>query len=166
MRHRNVYIRDENRHPRRIPEESSPMMLIRDVNKLCDMLIRSRSDDNLQDSFRNLLFHLNFSNGCTQLTLANLTHLKAPTVSVTLQKMEKEGYVTRRPNADDLRQTLVFITDKGKEYNERIYSAVKTIDTEIFDGVSEEDQQKICSVLNKVIDNLIVNLESQKESDQ
>ena len=166
MRNRDTFVGNETRHVKKCTEGSSPMMLIRDVNKLCDMLIKSRSEDNLQDSFRNLLFHLNFNNGCTQLALANLTHLKAPTVSVTLQKMEKEGYVTRQPNAEDLRQTLVFITDKGKEYNERIYSTVKSIDTEIFSGISDEDQKKICDVLGKVIDNLISDLDSQKESDQ
>ena len=139
-------------------------MLIRDVNKMCDDLIRSSTEDNLQDSFRNLLFHLNFNDGCTQLTLAKLSHLKAPTVSVTLQKMENEGYVIRRRNTSDLRQTFVFITEKGKEYNSRMYDTIKTIDSEIFSGIPDEDQKKVCEILSEVISNLSKNLENQKNN--
>lgn len=163
MRQHERCVENDTRSFRKCREQAAPMMLIRDVNKMCDALIRSCSEDNIQDSFRNLLFYLNFNNGCTQLTLANLTHLKAPTVSVTLQKMESEGFVTRRPNTEDLRQTLVFITDKGKAYNDRLYNTVKEIDAEIFSGVSEEDQKKLCYILNTVIDNLIKNMETQKE---
>lgn len=140
-------------------DTASPMMLIRDVNKMCDDLIRSSTEDNLQDSFRNLLFHLNFNDGCTQLTLARLSHLKAPTVSVTLHKMEEEGYVIRKRNKNDLRQTLVFITDKGKEYNDRIYNTVRRIDSEIFSGIPDDDQIRLCEILNTVISNLSVNRE-------
>jgi DNA-binding MarR family transcriptional regulator len=146
--------------PSLIGDRISPMMLIRDVNKICDDYIRNQTQFNIQDSFRNLLFHLNFNDGCTQLTLANLTHLKAPTVSVTLQKMEREGYVIRKPNKDDLRQTLVYITEKGKQYNEHVCKTIKSIDNEIFEGVSEEEQKKLSDVLQKVLSNLIKKLNS------
>ena len=149
---------------RPLPDPTSPMMLIRDVNKMCDKLIRNTVSDNMQDSFRNLLFHLNFNDGCTQLTLAKLSHLKAPTVSVTLQKMENEGYVIRRRNTSDLRQTFVFITEKGKEYNSRMYDTNKTIDSEIFSGIRDEDQKKVCEILSEVISNLSNNLEKQKNN--
>ncbi|NLZ37699.1 MAG: MarR family transcriptional regulator [Clostridiales bacterium] len=141
-------------------EHASPMMLIRDVNKMCDDYIRKHTQANMQDSFRNLLFHLNFNDGCTQLTLANLTHLKAPTVSVTLQKMEREGYVIRKPNKNDLRQTLVYITEKGKQYNKHMYETIRAIDSAIFEGVSEEDQKQMCDILRKVIANLMKEINS------
>ena len=146
----------------RPPEPASAMMMIHDVSKMCDKLIRERVGDNLQDSFRNLLFHLNFNDGCTQLTLARLSHFKAPTVSVTLQKMENEGYVTRQPNTADLRQTFVFITDKGKAYNNRIHDTIKDIDAEIFSGITEDEQEKLSQLLGKVISNLSEILEKQE----
>jgi DNA-binding MarR family transcriptional regulator len=156
----------DNKHcnlpdPPYIGDHISPMMLIRDVNKICDDYIRNQTQFNIQDSFRNILFHLNFNDGCTQLTLANLTHLKAPTVSVTLQKMEREGYVIRKPNKDDLRQTLVYITEKGKQYNEHVCKTIKTIDTEIFEGVSEEEQRQMIEVLRKVIGNIIQKMNNE-----
>ena len=74
--------------------------------------------------------------------------------------MEREGHVIRKPKKDDLRQTLVYITEKGKPYNEHVCKTIKSIDNEIFEGVSVEEQKKLSDVLRKVISNLIKKLNS------
>ena len=51
----------------------------------------------------------------TQLELVNLTQLKAPTISITLRNMEREGIVRREKNDVDRRETHVYITEKGSE---------------------------------------------------
>lgn len=138
------------------PRDPTPMMLIHDANKLFDNLVRESSDfDNLQASFRHLLFHLQHSNGCTQLQLAKSTHLKAPTVSVTLQKMERDGFVTRCSDENDLRQTLVFITDKGREYNDRIHNKIDELDEKVLVGISPEEEKAVCDILRRIVGNLI-----------
>ena len=98
------------------------MMRIIDIAKLHRDFTRRKSEqDGLPCGYRMLLFHLSIMEpGVTQLQLVKAARLKPPTVSVTLQKMEKDGLVTRRSNENDLRQTLVFLTDKGKAINESI----------------------------------------------
>ena len=47
-------------------------------------------------------------------TLAGRLHLETNTVTPLLQRMEKEGLVTRRKGKEDARQVLVLLTDQGR----------------------------------------------------
>ncbi len=142
------------------PREVTPMMLMRDVQKLFSHFIRAEHEQvNIQNSYRHLLFHLAHRDGCTQLQLAKLTHLKPPTVSVTLHKMEHDGYVTRRSDENDLRQTLVFLTDKGREYNNKIGKRIDELEKLVMNGFSDEETAQLISLLSRMRDNLSSELE-------
>ena len=141
------------------PRNMTPLMLIHEVDKLFGQLIRTNPNmTELQNSYRQLLFHLSIKDGCTQLRLAQLTHLKPPTVSVTLQKMEHDGYVTRRPDENDLRQTLVYLTDKGKEYNKVVHDHIQRADRLVIQGISEEEAETLKTILTKMRGNLMTEL--------
>jgi len=114
---------------------------------------------NMQSSCRHLLFHLSIHNGCTQLQLAKLTHLKPPTVSVTLQKMEHDGYVTRRSDENDLRQTLVFLTDKGREYNQKIRNRIHELENIVMNDITADEKEVLMKLLSRMRDNLTEELE-------
>lgn len=133
------------------PHQQTPMMLINEISKLFRDRIR---DQNMQNSYRMLLFHLAIRGGRTQLELANMTHLKPPTISVTLQKMEADGYVRRVPNERDMRQTLVYLTEKGEEYNRNIRKKIDIIDRNIESGFTEEELQTLMSLLSRIRDNI------------
>ncbi len=149
----------DNRPPLGDPQSFTPMMLIHEVDKLFGLLVRTTSTmTELQNSYRQLLFHLSIQDGCTQLKLAQLTHLKPPTVSVTLQKMEHDGYVTRRPDENDLRQTLVYLTDKGHEYNKVVHDHIQTLDRLVTQGITEEEAESLKSILVKMRGNLMAEL--------
>ena len=79
----------------------------------------------------------------TQLDLVKATHLKAPTVSVSLQKMERDGLVTRKQDQEDLRAIRVFLTDKGRE-----------IDTQILKKIHEQDKDAISCLTAEELDSL------------
>ena len=133
------------------------MMRIHDAAKLYhDRMRRHSEQDGLPSSYRMLIFHLARMNpGVTQLELVKATHLKAPTVSVTLQKMERDGLVIRRSNDTDLRETLVYLTDKGKGIDNRIKIMHKEGDEIALGGLTKEEIETLSELLNKVIDNLL-----------
>ena len=93
--------------------------------------------------------------GVTQLDLVKATHLKPPTVSVTLRKMEQDGIVERKSNENDLRETLVYLTEKGKAIDERIRVIHEEGDAAALAGLSEEEINTLSGLLNRVIDNLM-----------
>ncbi len=131
--------------------QPTPLMLITEISKLFRDRIR---DENMQNSYRMILFHLAMRGGRTQLELANITHLKPPTISVTLQKMEADGYVRRVPNERDMRQTLVYLTEKGEEYNKNIRMKIEKIDKEVASGFTDEELKALVSMLTRIRDNI------------
>lgn len=137
--------------------EKTALMLVNDVSRLFSSII-NRENCSVQNSYRNLLLHLAREDGKTQLQLARLTRLKAPTVSVTLKRMEEEGYIVRRQDENDLRRTLVFLADKGREFNERIGKKIFDIESYIMRDISDDDITAAIRVLNKMRDNLLADL--------
>ena len=142
---------------RRLDSNYNEMMRIHDAAKLYrDRMRRLSEQDGLPSSYRMLIFHLaRMEPGVTQLDLVKAAHLKPPTVSVTLQKMERDGLVTRQSNESDMRQTLVYLTDKGKAIDERIRVMHEEADTAALQGLSDSEIETLSLLLNKVIDNLL-----------
>ena len=137
--------------------EYNAMMRINDISRLHrDIVRRNSDDDGLPSSYRLLLFHLSqLDPGVTQLTLVKAAHLKPPTVSVTLQKMEADGLVIRKSNEHDLRQTLVYLSDKGRAINEKIHASFVNGDAVAIAGLTEDEKRTLCKLLDKVVDNLV-----------
>lgn len=149
---------------RRDEEQYNAMMRIGDASRLYrDIIRRTSAEEGLPSSYRLMLFHLaHMEPGVTQLALVKATHLKAPTVSITLQKMEADGLVIRKSNEKDLRQTLVYLSEKGKSINESIHTTFENSDQMALQGLSEAEQKQLCDLLDRVIDNLIVACNSEK----
>lgn len=142
---------------RRLDSNYNAMMRIHDAAKLYqDRMRRLSEQDGLPSGYRMLIFHLaHMQPGVTQLELVKATHLKPPTVSVTLQKMERDGIVSRVTNENDLRETFVYLTDKGKAIDEKIRVMHKEGDKVALGSLSNEEIETLSGLLNKVIDNLL-----------
>lgn len=136
----------------------TPMMILNEVSHLMMDRIRSNHDELFsQRSIRLLIMELARKDGRTQLDLVNATHLKAPTVSVAMQKLEKEGIVTRRPDEYDLRATRVYLTDKGRELDNRTRKSVHDAEDLAMASLSEEERETLSRLLVKIRESLLEN---------
>ena len=61
-----------------------------------------------------VLKDLELFGACTQRTLANIEQIRAPTLTVLIQQMDKKGWVRRTAFEGDARVSLVHITAKGR----------------------------------------------------
>lgn len=152
------------------PEETmdyrkSPMMLISEISRLMGDKIREKGVDNpiQQKSGRLLLMELAKKDGRTQLDLVNATHLKAPTISVALQKMEKDGYVLRKPDEYDLRATRVFLTEKGREIDDRIRKRIHEEEALAMVDLTESEYETLVKLLTKIKSSILK--DSEKDGD-
>lgn len=97
----------------------TPMMLINDISRLFGRHMRKHSDEQgFPNGYREILMKLAFVRrqgieGIAQNELARITHLSPPTVSATLEKMERDGYITREASTSDARRMMVKLTDRG-----------------------------------------------------
>ncbi len=133
----------------------TPLMLCNEISKMFSNAIReSTQDQRIRGSYREILFHLSRCDGRNQLELAKLTHLKPPTVSVALQKLEDEGYVTREADPMDQRRTKVFLTDKGKQIDEKARTVIHSFDDRVSKGFSEEEMKQLMVLLFRMRENI------------
>ena len=139
----------------------TPMKLINEISRLMGDKIREKCDDNpiSQKSGRLILIELSKRDGRTQLDLVNATHLKAPTISVALQKLEHEGIVYRRPDEYDLRATRVFLTEKGRELDNKIRKRIMEEEALAMVNLTEAECETLMKLLGKIKQNLIIEKE-------
>ncbi len=133
------------------PEDMTIHMLIGEISKVTKCAVHRESEAaGLSHSYRAIIFHLSHSDGITQLELSKLTHLKPPTISVTLAKMENEDLVSRKADSEDLRKTIVTLTDKGRSIISRIDDVFKSQEKAITDSLSGSEAETLKTLLIKV----------------
>lgn len=108
-----------------------------------------------QNTARLILSHLAVEGELCQLDLVALTHLKPPTVSVLLRRMEEEGYVERRPDAQDKRAVRVCLTEKGREYDRLHLCRISNNDQTAMRGFTAEEEALLDGLLARIRDNLV-----------
>ena len=92
--------------------EENTLMLINRASKLFRNYMRNATDKlGLNDTYRPLVMILNREDNLTQLELAKKTNFSAPSISLSLQKMELEGLIERKVDDIDKRQTRIFIKE-------------------------------------------------------
>ena len=119
-----------------------------------DFVCRELDRIGMRYSYRHIMKPLMDNESLTQLELVNITNLKAPTISITLRNMERDGIVRREKNDSDRRETHVFITDKGKKMYAKVLSALDKAEKTMLKGLSEKELKAMCATLEKMSANL------------
>lgn len=146
----------ENKRP-----PKNPMMVLHEVARRWHHLVEDGAPTQfMQNSSRAILRVLSQKTGICQLDLSKATHLKPPTISVALQKMEAEGLVTRIIDDVDMRATRVYLTEKGNALNDQIRDRLVNADMIALSGLTEEEQKTLMGILERLNENLAA---AQKE---
>ena len=107
-----------------------------------------------QSTARLVMSHLAMQGTMGQLELVRLTHLKPPTVSVLLRRMEEEGYITRTADEKDRRASCVTLTEKGYTYDREQLRRLSTNDDLAMRGLSKKECEMLEALLLRVRNNL------------
>lgn len=146
------------------PQEKNACMLINEISKLFHDKMRETCEKlGFKNGYRQILMFLAHNDGATQVELVRVSHLKAPTISVTLKKMEDEGLVRREQDQNDMRHTHVHLTDKGKALDHKHFEQLKALEKVMFEGLSTEEEEILRLTLKKVRDNLLRHMEKNQE---
>jgi DNA-binding MarR family transcriptional regulator len=79
--------------------------------------------------------------------LARLDHLKQPTMSAVLIRMERLGWVRRRDDDDDLRAVIVDITEQGEQIALQLIAARTAVLESYLETLSTADRDGLKSAL-------------------
>jgi len=92
--------------------------------------------------------------GLTQKELAELLHNTPATITKMLQRMEKAGFIQRKPDAEDQRISRVYLTETGHIVQSQVEETLKNMEVETFTGFTPEE----CLVLRRFLLHIRQNL--------
>lgn len=139
-------------------------LLIFEISKLFHDKMRKNSDDlGFKSGYRQILRFLMHEDGVTQVDIARHAHFTAPTVSVTLKKMEDEGLIVRKTDKNDTRRTRVFITEKGRDWGSQLHEKIMDCEEILIRGFSEEESAEFCRLLRKARENILVEAANEED---
>lgn len=119
-----------------------------------DHVAKKTESHRLQSGARRVLAFLNVRDGVSQLDLIRATHLKAPTISLIVQKMEHDGLITRKTDDLDMRLTRVFLTEHGKNVNRDIHDAISDAENTAMRDFSDEEKEQLHRLLVRLYSNI------------
>ena len=113
---------------------------------------RACGENGVPVGYRGVLFHLGHCDGQTQKALADKIGLQPATVSITLDKMERDGYVLRQRGGADGREKRVYLTEKGKEIDRRTKEKIDALEKQFGALINGDERAQLAALLQKVID--------------
>ncbi len=144
--------------PPRKELSDTPIKFCNEISRLFRAKLRQSDDSEgvmSQPGAHLVLSRLAVCDGITQLELVRATHLRPPTVSVILQKMEAEGLVERKCDEHDRRAVRVTLTEAGRALDRKNIETIKRIDEVALCDLSEEEIAALMVLLPKIRDNLL-----------
>ncbi len=150
---RNIFGRKINTPHKNVREPAAPTAVTA-MNEIAAIveanLQETFNEGDVKSGYRNILMALGMEDGISQLSIANQTNLKPSTVSIALKKMERDGYITRVNDMQDMRMSRVYLTEMGLEVANRAYKITEDVGSVLLAGISNEDLQTVMNVVAKM----------------
>ena len=91
----------------------------------------------------------NREQGVLASDIAKRLRITAPAVSKMLRSMEEKGYVERRVDEKDRRNTRVSITPDGKEAEQQVRRQMQEFITGVIERLGEERTKELIHLMNR-----------------
>ena len=138
--------------------------LMRDITRLGRARMRSCDHSVMaRESTRLIIISLSHGEGVTQLDLVKKTHLRPPTVSVELKRLEEDGYIRREQDPDDMRAMRVYFTEKGRQLDREFFAHALETDAIIMKDITAEESATLEKLLTRMRENILNELNPKGE---
>lgn len=101
-----------------------------------------------------ILEYIKNNNLCTQKELANSLHISPASVATSIKRLEKNGFVNRVTDSEDVRKNRLFLTESGIKVLKNFRNVCDDTDKKMFEGFSQEECKLLCNFLERLYDNL------------
>jgi DNA-binding MarR family transcriptional regulator len=126
--------------------------------KVQHQLIQSKLDKyNLYRGQHIILFIISDNKGITQKDISSILKVKPSTVSVSIKRLEKSGYLEKRIDPEDSRKTDMYLTATGNEIVSEIKKEIDSVHETLYKGLTESEKE----VINNLFDKMITNIEGE-----
>lgn len=111
---------------------------------------------NLTDGQPKVLYVLQTKEGCVQKELAQICKIRPSSMTVLLEKMERQGYIYKESSkvSGGKRAFCVYLTEEGRSLAGKITDLVETLEERSFQGFSQEEKIRLFTMLDRIAKNL------------
>lgn len=106
--------------------------------------------ENLAPSHGDILAVLYNSNDVTMKSIADRIHRTKPTVTVLIDKLEKQGFVYRDKSEEDSRITYIRLTDLGDSFKPVFERISAELNEMLYKDFTEDEIETLNFLLNKM----------------
>lgn len=99
----------------------------------------------------------------SQTELARLVQIEQPTMAQLLNRMERDGLISRTPDPEDKRSSVIALTPAALEKLPEARALLLLGNEEAVAGFSEEEVKTLCELLQRVIRNMEEAIQKQQD---
>ncbi len=146
----------EEEEKKELKEKSMPSLFM-EINKRYGMRCMSyipMREMGIQNAQIPFIMIVHDNNGCSQKEIAEKIGVTPPTVNVSIQRLEKVGFVCRRRDEKDQRIMRVYLTEKGESLVREIKQASKSVEEVMFSNFSDTELCLMRRFFEQILDNI------------
>jgi DNA-binding MarR family transcriptional regulator len=102
-----------------------------------------------------MIMQLQRQDGVTQSHLANRLAVGKVSTSGLIDRLEQSGWIERRPDPNDRRSNLIYLTDKGHDIEARMLATGKSLTKQTLKNLNTEQRSTLIDLLATVKANLL-----------
>lgn len=87
---------------------------------------------------------------CTQKEIVNALQVTPPSVATSVKRLVKKGYLAKKTDEKDQRNTLISITDSGRLKAHACRQKFDEMDERVFSVLSDEEREFMADILDKL----------------
>ncbi len=107
-----------------------------------------------------IMLLLDEKDGQTPGALSERLGVRPPTITKTISRLQGQGFVRKTGSRTDGRQTLIFLTDSGRNAIKAISKAVRRSEKQALKDLDKKDQKILAKLLSEVEQTLVSNSHS------
>ena len=131
--------------------------LLSQVHQVCgrvwNKILRQNDMADLEGARGRIIFALWGNDGVPIKTLCEKTSLDKSTLTGIIGRLERDGYIERKPSETDKRSTLISLTGKEQEFAKNVQKVSNQMNKIFYKGFTEEEITQFDSMLERILVN-------------
>lgn len=100
-----------------------------------------------------IIYYLKNYGPATQAKICQYLHVEAPTIARTVSRLEKGGWIKRKPGKDK-REKLIDLTTAARDEFGKWREQTANFEAQVLKGIPIEEQQQMINIFKKMMDNM------------
>lgn len=101
-----------------------------------------------------LLNYIKMHPGCTQVEISYDMGLTPAAITLATQKLQKNGYIRKTADPENLRCNVLDLTDAGRRIWDKTHEVFYSLDEKEFNGFTADELSQLQSYFNRIMRNL------------